>query len=60
MKRYLFSVAIEEGNDEFWEKLNGTTGCEQVTEVVEECFAHFGFYSGENVTIKLVKFEDVE
>lgn len=38
MKKYVFEVIVEEGNDEFWENLEktGSTGCEDIfTELVD-------------------------
>ena len=35
MRRYVFNVVIEEGNDEFWESLAGS-GCEVITDLVKD------------------------
>lgn len=56
MKRYVFEVVIHEGNDEFWEDIisRGVTGCDEVADIVANCFNEEGF----EPDIKLVKFED--
>lgn len=53
MKRYKFEIVIEEGNDEFWEDLEGKTGCDEVLEIVEEMFSEF------DGSIRLVEYTDV-
>jgi hypothetical protein len=44
MKRYKFELIIEEGRDEFWEKLEGNNGCNDVEELVENALEQFGFH----------------
>ncbi len=35
MKRYKFELIVEEGCDEFWESLEGKTGCDEVHEFIK-------------------------
>ena len=42
MRKYEYKLEIVEGSDEFWESLNGT-GCEQLTELIEQCLFEIGF-----------------
>ncbi len=32
MKRYVLELVIEEGSDEFWESLEGKSGCDDIVE----------------------------
>lgn len=43
MKRYKFEVIIEEGNDEFWEELEGKTGCDEVSDAIKNVLLDSGF-----------------
>lgn len=45
MKRYVFEIIIEEGNDDFWEELNANnkSGCDEVTEMLQEMLDSTGF-----------------
>lgn len=56
MKRYVFELVIEEGNDEFWEDIinRGVTGCDEVISVVANTFDLAGW----EPHIKLIRFED--
>jgi hypothetical protein len=49
MKRYVFQIIIEEGNDEFWESLveENRTGCEDVQDLILESFAGCGLADAE-------------
>lgn len=57
MKKYEFSVTIEEGNDEFWESIEKNSGCDEVQELLQDAFISYGI---DNITsIKLIKFENI-
>ena len=56
MKKYVIEIIITEGNDEFWESLDGRSGCDDVLEGVKECFAGSGI--GYDSEIRLVKYTD--
>jgi hypothetical protein len=52
MKRYTFEVVITEGNDEFWEGLEGS-GCDVVKETLVDILSEYGFTEEEcKVTLK--------
>lgn len=53
MKKYEFLVTVYEGNDEFWESLEGKTGCDEVQEVVEDSLYPLLMGDGE---VRLVKY----
>ena len=42
MRKYEYKLEIVEGSDDFWESLQGT-GCEKITELLEECLFETGF-----------------
>lgn len=54
MKKYVFEVVIEEGNDEFWEDLDfrGLSGCDEVTDMHKVCLEGFGI----DATIQLKEY----
>lgn len=54
MKTYKFEVIIEEGNDEFWESIQGKTGCDEMLEVVKDLFNQEAW----DAEIKLVEYKD--
>ena len=58
MKRYVFEIVVEEGNDEFWEDITsrGVTGCDEVISEVANTFDLAGW----EPHIKLIRFEDKE
>ena len=58
MKKYTINVVIQEGSDEFWESLNGKSGCDEIKECVCDCLATQGFFDGDNCFVKLIKFEE--
>ena len=59
MKRYVFQIIIEEGNDEFWEGLesDGTTGCEDLREMITECLDGTGLGDSE---VRLIEYTNKE
>lgn len=57
MKKYLFEIEITEGSDEFWEEIKDT-GCDEVKDLLSRMMSDYGFFDGENCTIKLKSFKD--
>jgi hypothetical protein len=55
MKTYTFKLVITEGNDEFWESLEGKTGCDEVIDAVMDSLCDAGWCPHE---LTLQKFED--
>lgn len=57
MKRYVFQIIIEEGNDEFWEGVeqNPGQGIEDLHVMIRECLAHSGLDDSE---IRLIEYTD--
>lgn len=58
MKKYTFKVVIHEGCDEFWESLEGKTGCDPVTEMIKEALEDFGLFVGDNCEITLTQYNE--
>ena len=58
MKKYTFEVTVFEGNDGFWESLEGKTGCDELTTFLTEIFESAGFCLDDNLTIKLKEYKD--
>lgn len=58
MKMYTLSLQINEGNDEFWEGLEGKSGCDEVLQLLNSMLIEYGFYP-DNSELKLTKFEDL-
>jgi hypothetical protein len=56
MKKYILEVVITEGNDEFWESLDGKTGCDEVVEGFIDALSGTGWDF--NSEIKLIKYTD--
>lgn len=57
MKTYTFKLVIKEGSDEFWERLEGITGCDTVLDALKKCLDSQGWLNnGSQLTIQ--KFED--
>ena len=56
-KRYVFELIIKEGNDEFWEELQGS-GVDEVTECVETALNNAGWQVDPEygVTLKLTEY----
>jgi hypothetical protein len=63
MKRYTLEVIIEEGNDEFWERLGGT-GCDEIKDWVQSQLEYGGGLvcsgSYQNCSVIIKKFEVIE
>lgn len=59
MKKYTFELIIHEGNDEFWNSINGS-GCDEVRAVIEGALSQHGFFCepDDNSELKLIRFED--
>jgi hypothetical protein len=57
MKTYTFEITVYEGNDEFWEGLEGS-GCTEVTEMLEEALRDSGFNTSLDVKVRLTEFTD--
>lgn len=57
MKRYVFQITIEEGNDEFWEEVeqNHGKGIEDLYTMIKECLASTGLDESE---IRLIEYTD--
>ena len=55
MKKYKFEVVIKEGHDEFWESIQGQTGCDIVLQSMEDLFSSEGW----EPEIRLVEYTDV-
>lgn len=55
MKQYKFEIVIREGHDEFWESLEGKTGCDEILDTVREVFSNDGAL---DVSVKLVEYKD--
>jgi hypothetical protein len=60
MKEYKFELTIFEGNDEFWEDLEGRSGCDEVQALVEEALDAMGFHKEHNIEIRLKEFKHKE
>lgn len=58
MKRYVFRIIIEEGNDEFWESVeqNPGKGIEDLHTMITECLANTGLYDAE---VRLIEYTDI-
>jgi hypothetical protein len=59
MKRYVFQIIVEEGNDEFWEDLEtrGITGCEDLRDMILDSLGGTGLCEAE---VKLVEYTNKE
>lgn len=61
MKRYTFEIVVEEGNDEFWESLEGKSGCDEVKAMIVSQLFEIGLSEEyENTKITLKKFENTD
>jgi hypothetical protein len=58
LKTYTISVTIQEGQDEFWEDLEGKSGCDEVVQEVRNCLAERGFAPDTGCHVRLEKFEE--
>ena len=54
MKQYKFEVIVKEGNDEFWESLENRSGCDEVLEMIQQCFD----VAGIEPKVRLVEYTD--
>jgi len=59
MKRYIFQIIIEEGNDEFWEGVEEDpgNGISDLHKMITECLSGTGLGDSE---IKLIEYTDKE
>ena len=61
MKRYKFELIVEEGLDEFWESLEGKTGCDEVRDWIKVLLEDSsGLYCDgdyQNCDLKLVEYK---
>ncbi len=57
MKVYTLEVVIQEGSDEFWESLEGRTGCDEVQQAVRDVLFDAGF-QGEDCTVTLKQYQE--
>jgi hypothetical protein len=59
MKRYVFQIIVEEGNDEFWEGVeqNPGQGIEDLHVMIKECLATTGLDDSE---VRLIEYTDKE
>lgn len=60
MKRYTFEVALDEGNDEFWDSIANRKGTKEVKALMEDMLGVHGFNTTKpykNASVKLTKFE---
>jgi hypothetical protein len=57
MKRYVYQIIIEEGNDEFWESVehNPGQGIEDLHTMITECLAGTGLDDAE---VRLIEYTD--
>jgi hypothetical protein len=60
MKTYTIEITIEEGSDEFWESLNGKSGCDEVVDIVRDALADVGFTEGYGTAITLTGYTNKE
>lgn len=58
MKKYTFELIINEGNDEFWEALEDTSGCDEITNEIKIALDSYGF-DDNDIQLKLTKYENV-
>lgn len=56
-KTYTLTVTITEGNDEFWEKLRGKSGCDEVVGEIKAALLDHGFVPPDN-DVRLARFEE--
>ena len=59
MKTYTFEVRIEEGCDEFWEELEGKTGCDEVKNLLVVALEDAGLYLGSTCFVELTEYKKV-
>lgn len=53
MKTYVFELTVREGMDEWWEKLQDKTGCEEVQALIEDYLFNIGL----NVNLTLINYK---
>ena len=58
MKRYTFTLMIDEGNDEFWESIENVSGCDQLTSLLQLALHDYGF-NEDSTKLELVRFQKV-
>jgi len=57
MKKFVFEVIVDEGNDKFWEELENSnkTGCDEITEVIKSSLENSGLML---TRVKLIEFSN--
>jgi hypothetical protein len=58
LKTYTISVTIQEGCDEFWEGLDGKSGCDEVVQLVKDALEDHGFAPERGCYVRLERFEE--
>jgi hypothetical protein len=57
MKEYKFELIIKEGCDEFWESLEGKSGCDELTTLISQIMEDGGFWPDTHFTLSLTQYK---